>query len=147
MANVKLETIKARIEIEGNLFLSDESVSETLKEKFQSYTQTDEDLRKKYQILSNWKNRNNHKEKSDNYNDTADVKTIFKELRKLIDPDNAKLFDTIFNQTKDLLTYIETSEFRKLDEEEKRAEKEFERQRKYLEEIREKKKQIEKAPV
>ncbi|KAA6334840.1 hypothetical protein EZS27_016882 [termite gut metagenome] len=145
---VKIETVKEKIEKDSNEFISDENVSSKLKTKFNELGNEEEDLRKKYQLLSNWKSRINNKEntvKSETSAEVADVKNIFKEIKKMVNPNNPKLFEVIFNQTKDLLQYIETSEERQLIKEEERIEREIAEKTKLLEEIKTRKKSLEKT--
>jgi hypothetical protein len=56
-------------------------------------------------------------------------------LKKLVNPSNKKLFEIIYNQAKELISYIESSEQREKDERKRQLKQKIEEMTKELEEL------------
>jgi hypothetical protein len=116
MAQVKIESIKRKIEKEESLFLNDSNIRERIKDIYRSLDDSETSLRKKYVYLSQWHAKKN--KTNDNIGKVVDItetKNIFKELKTAIDNLDKKTIELISRELDILKVYIETTEQRKLE--------------------------------
>ncbi|KAA6349687.1 hypothetical protein EZS27_002925 [termite gut metagenome] len=116
MPQVKIESVKRKIEKEESLFLNDSNISEEIKDNYKSLDDSETSLRKKYVYISQW-----HAKKNKTNNDTGkvidstEIKNIFKGLKTAIDSLDKKTIELIYKELEILKVYIETTEQRKLE--------------------------------
>ncbi|KAA6340016.1 hypothetical protein EZS27_012086 [termite gut metagenome] len=116
MPQVKIESVKRKIEKEESLFLNDSTISEEVKDNYKSLDDSETSLRKKYVYLSQWNAKKNKMNSNiDKVVDITEIKTIFKELKTAIDNSDKKTTELIYKELEILKVYIETTEQRKLE--------------------------------
>ncbi|KAA6301109.1 MAG: hypothetical protein EZS26_002757 [Candidatus Ordinivivax streblomastigis] len=116
MPQVKIESVKRKIEKEESSFLNDSTISEEVKDNYKSLDDSETSLRKKYVYLSQWNAKKNKMNSDiDKGIDVTEIRTIFKELKTAIDSSDKKTTELIYKELEILKAYIDTTEQRKLE--------------------------------
>jgi hypothetical protein len=137
MAQVKIESVKKKIDKEESAFLNDSSVSNEIKTNYSGCDNSEEGLRKKYVYLAQWRAKQK-KEQQVEIRDTIDITEIrsaFRELRNAVDVSDKRIVDLINKEVENLAEYISTTEQRKKEYEKTRLLKEKERIERLLAEL------------
>jgi hypothetical protein len=137
MAQVKIESVKKKIEKEESAFLNDSSVSTEIKTNYSGYGNSEEGLRKKYVYLAQWraKQKREQQTKSRNTIDITEIRSAFRELKNVVDVSDKRTVELINREVENLAEYISTTEQRKKEYEKARLLKEKERIERLLAEL------------
>ncbi|KAA6321260.1 hypothetical protein EZS27_029069 [termite gut metagenome] len=137
MAQVKIESVKKKIEKEELAFLNNSSVSNEIKANYTGCDNSDEGLRKKYIYLAQWraKQKKEQQVESKHTIDITEIRSMFRELRNVVDVSDKRIVDLINKEVENLAEYINTTEQRKKEYEKARLLKEKERIERLLAEL------------
>jgi hypothetical protein len=138
MAQVKIESVKKKIEKEESLFLNDADVSNEIKANYSECNNNEEGLRKKYTYLAQWrakKKREQYPTDKGSVADVTEIKSLFKELKNATDSNDKRIIDLINREIDNLTEYINTTEQRKKGAEKARLLREKEKIERLLAEL------------